>query len=65
MPRNFISRDRVLPVATKPSKREPNRDLIARIEAYTLPPFADNRRDGDQARFLRGGRQPALLRTGL
>jgi hypothetical protein len=64
MARIFIRRDREAPTATTLPKGKVNQDMIARIEAYTRSPFADDGAGRDPVRFQRL-QHPALLRTGL
>ena len=64
MARIFTRRERAEHTAPTLPKGKPNPAMIARIEAYTRPPFTERGTDGDAARFQRL-EHPALLRTGL
>ena len=55
-------RDREAPTETRLPEGEVNADMVRRIEAYTVPPFAQG--DDDRERFLRLDKPP-LLRTSL
>jgi len=60
----FVRRDRDRAASTEPRlpEGEVHEDMVRRIEAYTVPPFAKG--DDERERFLRLDKPP-LLRTSL
>ena len=56
------NRDRQAPAQTRLPEGEIHADMVRRIEAYTVPPFANG--DSDRERFLRLD-TPRVLRTSL
>lgn len=63
MPRLFVRRDREDNAQPQLAPGSDHPDMVSRIQAYTVPPFAKHDA-GDRERFRRLD-EPAMLRTSL